>query len=66
MFWIIILGIIIAVLAGFCHYVYEEYYDMGEGMLQFLFYPLIVLIIIFGIIEVGQIFKCIIGFLYGV
>ncbi len=65
MFWIIILGIIIAVLSGFCHYIYEEHYDL-DGKLQFLFYPTIVLIIMFGIIELGQIFKCIIEFMENV
>ena len=62
MFWIIVLGIIIAFLAGFCHYIHEEHYDL-DGELEFLYYPVIVLIILFGIIEVGQMFKCIIEFL---
>lgn len=67
MFGIIFLGIIIALLAGACHYIYKEHYNaFYGGKLQFLFYPLIVLIIMFGIIEAGQMFKCIIEFMSAV
>lgn len=66
MFVVIFLGLLIALLSGIAHYLYSEYYDMGEGWQQYLFIPMCVIIGIFSVVELGQIFKCIINFMEGV
>ena len=65
MFILIFLGLLIALLSGIAHYLYEEYYNIREGWQQYLFIPTCVMIGLFAVIEFGQIFKCIIDFLDG-
>lgn len=65
MFILIFSGLLIALLSGIAHYLYSEYYYMGKGWQQYLFMPTCVIIGMLLVIELGQIFKCIIDFLDG-
>ena len=63
---VIFLGLLIALLSGIAHYLYNEYYYIEDGWQQYLFIPTCVILGLFAVIEFGQILKYIIDFLDGV